>query len=57
MSCCDKQHTHDVRGEGSAIDPVCGMSVTIEGAAHIAEHDGATHYFCSARCLCLEGQQ
>jgi Cu+-exporting ATPase len=26
------------------------MSVTIEGAKHIAEHDGASHYFCSARC-------
>jgi|TARA_R100000501_G_scaffold18455_1_gene39055 Cu+-exporting ATPase len=50
MSCCDKHHTHDVKGEGSAIDPVCGMRVTIEGAAHTAEHAGATHYFCSARC-------
>src|SRR4051812_18345022 len=25
---------------GKAIDPVCGMSVTIEGAKHRAEHDG-----------------
>ncbi|WP_369026939.1 heavy metal translocating P-type ATPase [Qipengyuania sp. RANM35] len=50
MSCCDTHHTEDARGEGSAIDPVCGMSVTIEGATHVAEHDGATHYFCSARC-------
>src|SRR3546814_7212697 len=24
--------------------------VTIEGAMHTAGHDGATHYFCSARC-------
>ena len=50
MSCCDTHHTEDARGEGSAIDPVCGMSVTIEGAIHVAEQDGATHYFCSARC-------
>lgn len=50
MSCCDTHHTEDARGEGSAIDPVCGMSVTIEGATHVAEQDGATHYFCSARC-------
>lgn len=36
--------------EGTAIDPVCGMSVAIEGAEHSATHDGAKHYFCSPRC-------
>lgn len=36
--------------EGTAIDPVCGMSVAIDGAQHIATHEGATHYFCSPRC-------
>lgn len=36
--------------EGTAIDPVCGMSVAIDGAAHSATHEGATHYFCSPRC-------
>ena len=36
--------------EGTAIDPVCGMSVAIDGAQHIATHDGAKHYFCSPRC-------
>ncbi len=36
--------------DGVAIDPVCGMSVTIEGAEHRAEHDNAQHYFCSSRC-------
>ena len=50
MSCCDTHHANHAQGEATAIDPVCGMSVTIEGAAHVAEHDGATHYFCSARC-------
>ena len=50
MSCCDTHHAGQGQGEATAIDPVCGMSVTIEGATHIAEHDGATHYFCSARC-------
>ena len=36
--------------EGTAIDPVCGMSVAIEGAQHSATHEGAKHYFCSPRC-------
>ena len=36
--------------EGTAIDPVCGMTVTIEGAKHVAEHKGSEHYFCSSRC-------
>ncbi|MDT0576447.1 heavy metal translocating P-type ATPase [Croceicoccus sp. F390] len=36
--------------EGTAIDPVCGMSVAIDGAEHIARHKGAEHYFCSSRC-------
>ena len=48
-TCCDPAdgaHTP----AGVAIDPVCGMSVIIEGAEHRAEHDGAEHYFCSAHC-------
>ena len=40
--------------DGTAIDPVCGMSVTIETAKHVSEHvsghDGETFYFCSAGC-------
>ena len=36
--------------EGTAIDPVCGMIVAIDGAEHSATHEGATHYFCSPRC-------
>jgi P-type Cu+ transporter len=35
---------------GTAIDPVCGMAVQIEGAKHRADHEGAQHYFCSSRC-------
>lgn len=50
MNCCDTHPSHDGKAEGTAIDPVCGMSVTIADAAHVAEHDGAAHYFCSARC-------
>ena len=37
--------------EGTAIDPVCGMSVQIENAKYVAEHDHSQHYFCSSRCL------
>jgi Cu+-exporting ATPase len=46
-------HTHTsgkALAHGTAIDPVCGMSVTIEGAEHTAKYSGAAHYFCSARC-------
>lgn len=35
---------------GRAIDPVCGMSVKIDGARHTHVRAGATHYFCSPRC-------
>jgi len=33
-----------------AIDPVCGMSVTVAGARHTAEVSGARYYFCCAGC-------
>ena len=36
---------------GTAVDPVCGMSVEIEGASFVHEHKGSHHYFCSSRCL------
>jgi xanthine dehydrogenase accessory factor len=31
-------------------DPVCGMSVAVEGARHRAEHGGRTYYFCCGGC-------
>ena len=33
-----------------ALDPVCGMTVAVEGAAASAEHDGTTYYFCCRHC-------
>ena len=33
-----------------AVDPVCGMSVTIAGARHTAQLRGTTYYFCCAGC-------
>lgn len=35
---------------GTAIDPVCGMTVKIDGAKHTQAHGGGTYYFCSPRC-------
>ena len=34
----------------TATDPVCGMAVTVAGAAHVAEHGGTVYYFCAAGC-------
>jgi Cu+-exporting ATPase len=35
---------------GTAIDPVCGMTVDPATSAHHAVHAGQTYHFCSARC-------
>ncbi len=34
----------------TAVDPVCGMSVKVEGAAHVHEHGGESFYFCCGGC-------
>ena len=39
-----------VAGEQTAIDPICGMTVVVARAKHVAEHGGRTWYFCNARC-------
>ena len=31
-------------------DPVCGMMIDSGSAAGSSEHQGMTHYFCSAAC-------
>jgi xanthine dehydrogenase accessory factor len=36
--------------EAEAVDPVCGMTVSIAGARETAVHDGRTYYFCGAGC-------
>lgn len=33
-----------------AVDPVCGMTVAVEGARESAEHEGVVYYFCGAGC-------
>lgn len=35
---------------GTALDPVCGMTVPLENAAAVIEHDGTTYAFCSGAC-------
>ncbi len=37
-------------GPTEALDPVCGMTVQIEGAEHTAEYNGQTYYFCCDGC-------
>ncbi len=39
------------RAPETAVDPVCGMTVSIAGAVHVHEHDGAPYYFCCGGCL------
>jgi Cu+-exporting ATPase len=62
----DHQHAHSSEtdkkahaccsgGKGHALgetvkDPVCGMSVDPQTAAHHADHEGHPYYFCSAGC-------
>jgi xanthine dehydrogenase accessory factor len=36
--------------EAEAVDPVCGMTVSIAGARETVVHDGRTYYFCGAGC-------
>ncbi len=37
--------------EGTAIDPVCGMTVTTKSTSLHTERAGQTYYFCSPKCL------
>ena len=42
-------HHHEVPA-GTALDPVCGITVDPHTAKHRADHHGHTYYFCSAGC-------
>ena len=49
------EHHHDPARHARAVagalkDPVCGMTVTPASPHHL-EHDRATYFFCSAKCL------
>lgn len=41
---------HGACPTATAMDPVCGMSVEIAGARHVAEVDGEKVYFCCSAC-------
>ncbi len=52
----DEQRDHAASDEsmkgrtGEAIDPVCGMTVTIKPDSRKVDHGGQAYYFCSAKC-------
>ena len=56
--CCQSEHSDHAHGDDhaagaapeTAIDPVCGMTVTIATAKHVLEHNGKKVYFCNPRC-------
>src|SRR5690242_21841858 len=41
---------HDGRGDGKALDPVCGMTVDPATTPHKHNHHGEPYYFCSGGC-------
>jgi Cu+-exporting ATPase len=43
-------HEHAAHAHGTAVDPVCGMTVDPHKTPHRAEHAGRTYYFCAAGC-------
>lgn len=50
----ERQHAASAQpapaAEEAALDPICGMTVVVAKARHVAEHGGRTFYFCNARC-------
>ena len=47
-----RAHSPEAKAQAAqaALDPVCGMTVAVAGARHLAEHLGRTWYFCNPRC-------
>jgi len=53
-ACCHAGHDHAAHAHtanDTAIDPVCGMKVKVEGAKHTAVFDSRIFYFCNPKCL------
>jgi Cu+-exporting ATPase len=50
MSECCAGHDHTSHPPQIAVDPVCGMKVTVKPDTLRAEHDGHVHYFCNPKC-------
>jgi Cu+-exporting ATPase len=51
-ACCGGHHSSADKASDPAIaiDPVCGMKVTVATAKHRFSHQGQDYFFCSARC-------
>ena len=47
---CHCDHEDATPSEGSAIDPICGMTVEMANARFTSQFEGQTYYFCSDSC-------
>jgi xanthine dehydrogenase accessory factor len=48
-----ERHVHELAAplfKPAAVDPICGMTVDVDGALHSVAVDSTTYYFCSAHC-------
>ena len=43
-------HDHPPAAPAEVLDPVCGMTISLEDAVGHVEHEGHTYYFCSEEC-------
>ena len=52
-SCCGSKKTEQEPApvSATAIDPICGMSVEVEGAEYHSVYQGKDYYFCCGGCL------
>ena len=48
--CDHHDHAGEASAAGTAIDPVCGMTVDPATTPHHARHAGQDYHFCSAKC-------
>jgi xanthine dehydrogenase accessory factor len=46
----EHHHDHDHASAGTAIDPVCGMTVNADETGRPFEYEGETYYFCCPGC-------
>jgi Cu+-exporting ATPase len=44
-------HKHTAVAAAEVLDPVCGMTISPEGAVGHVDHKGSTYYFCSQSCV------
>jgi YHS domain-containing protein len=53
-----KSHVHTAKqAPGTAIDPICGMTVMQSDKAIVLEHQGTTYAFCSVGCRTVFAEQ